>query len=154
VSSLHRDTATAVAVAVAVLGVLAGAVAIALARSDATEGRWQHLGVIVVGSVVVQVTAQLVGTGLGMRVRVLVIAMIGTIVLPLGLWLLLGAADPVRAAQAWVTPYAGVPHLLSGQMSPTRCAHLAVVVAIWGRPDTAGAIRVRHSLRLREAGSS
>jgi len=73
------------------------------------------------------------------------VAMIGTIVLPLGLWLILGAVDLVRPAQAWLTPFAAAPNLLSGQMTPLTWAQLLVIVLIWGVGlNAAGAVRTNR----------
>src|SRR2546423_1659085 len=93
----------------------------ALGRSVATwPRRWRHAGTVAVGGVLVQVVAQLVGTGLGLLLRSPVVAFLGSIVLPLGLWLALGAVDALRPAREWLTPYASVWHLLSGQMGGVR----------------------------------
>jgi hypothetical protein len=124
--------AVVVAVAVAVLGVVVSASATAAAGSQATGGRWEHATTVVVGSVLVQVLAQLTGTGLGLLVRRPAVACLLTIVSPMGLWLLLGALDGLRPAQAWLTPFSSAQHLLAGDMSPTRWAQWSVVVAIWG----------------------
>ena len=95
-------------------------------------GPWQHVGTVVAGSVLVQVVAQLVGTGLGMLVRSPVVAFVLSIVLPLGLWLGLGAAGPLRPAQGWLTPYASAQNLLSGGMTPVNWAQWMVLVLLWG----------------------
>jgi hypothetical protein len=124
--------AIVVAVVVAVFGILVCAAAVALAPSEAVEGRWHQFGLIAVGSVLVQVLAQLVGTGLGLLVRSVVLAWIASIVLPLGLWLALGVVDSLSAARAWLTPYAAATNLLSGQMSPVMWAQWLVVFLLWG----------------------
>lgn len=79
---------------------------------------------------VVQLTAQLVGTGLGLLVRHCVLAFGLTIVAPLGLWLLLGAVSP--AAQEWLTPFASAQHQLSGAMTGLSWAQTATVLLLWG----------------------
>jgi hypothetical protein len=84
-----------------------------------------------VGSVLVQVVAQLVGTGLGLLLRSSVIAFLASIVLPLGLWFVLGGVDVLRPAQAF-TPYATVQNLLSGEMSAVKWAQWLIVLLIWG----------------------
>ncbi len=124
--------AIALAVAFAFYGVLICVLATAVAPSDAVPGPWQHVGVIVLGSVLVQVLAQLIGTGLGLLMRPAVLAMVASVVLPLGLWLLLGGVDATRPAQAWLTPYASVQKLLSGQMSPLNWVQWLVVAVLWG----------------------
>ena len=156
-SDLHRTrheprvtpmllAAALVAVAFALFGVLVCTVAIAVFPSDAPD-RWQHVGAIVVGNIVVQGVAQSVGTGLGLLLRWPAAAMIGTIVLPLGLWLSLGAVDVLRPTQAWLTPFAAAPNLLSGQMAPSNWAQLLVIVSIWGIGlNAVGAIRTKRSL--------
>ena len=124
--------AAMVAAAFALFGVLVCTIAIAVAPSEVVQGRWQYVGAIVVGSLVVQVVAQFVGTGLGLLLRSRAVAMIGTIVLPLGTWLILGAVDALSPAQAWLTPFAAAPKLLSGQMTPLNWAQVLVIVSIWG----------------------
>jgi hypothetical protein len=132
--------AVVLAVAFALVGVLLSAVAVALAPSAA--GAWQHTGAVVLGSVVVQVIAQLSGTGLGLLLSPPRLAMAATIVLPLGLWLLLGAVRPIRGAQDWLTPVASAGHLLSGQLPPLRWLQSLVVFLIWGAGlNIAGALR-------------
>ncbi len=124
--------AAAVAAGFAVVGVALSASATATASSPAPEGRWEHAATVVLGSVLVQVLAQLTGTGLGLLVRRTAVACLLTIVLPLGLWLLLGAVDGLRPAQAWLTPFSSAQHLLAGDMSPIKWAQWSVVAAIWG----------------------
>lgn len=124
--------ALVVAVLVAVFGVALCGSLTAVADLQAPHGRWQHAGTVVVGSLLVQVLAQLTGTGLGLLVRRTAVACLLTIVLPLGLWLFLGALDALRPAQAWLTPYASARDLLAGDMSPTDWVQWLVVVAVWG----------------------
>ncbi len=120
------------ALLVATFGVLVCAVVTAIAPSTASGGRWAGAGLVVLGSLLVQVVAQLVGTGLGLLLRRPVIACLATIVLPLGLWALLGAVEAFRSVQAWLTPFPSVQHLLSGEMTATAWAQWLVVLAIWG----------------------
>jgi hypothetical protein len=120
------------AVIVAVFGIVVCTVAVAVAPSEAVQGRWHHFGMIALGSVLVQILAQLVGTGLGLLIRSVALAWIASIALPLGLWLALGAADSLSPAQAWLTPYAAATNLLSGEMSPIRWAQWLVVFMLWG----------------------
>jgi hypothetical protein len=153
-SELHREdprgrivpklvAATCLAVAFALLGTLVSAIAITLAPAGAGQGRWDHVGAIAVGGVLVQVTAQFVGTGLGMLVRSPLVAIIASVALPLGLWLILSAADRSGRAQAWLTPYASARNLLAGEMDAESWARSTVVVLIWVVGlNTAGAIRV------------
>jgi peptidoglycan/LPS O-acetylase OafA/YrhL len=62
------------ALAFAGFGAAATAVAVAAFPSDASEGRWSDAGVVLLGSVLVQVVAQLTGTGLGLLIRRPVVA--------------------------------------------------------------------------------
>jgi hypothetical protein len=136
--------AVAVAVIAAAGGVVVSAAVVAAYPSTAAAGRWQHLGAVVLGSVAVQVTAQLCGTGLGLLVGRRGLAMLGTIVLPLGLWLFLGAVEALRPAQAWLAPVVSAGHLLSGRMSGQSWAQWGVVVLVWGLAlNVAGAHRAR-----------
>jgi ABC-type transport system involved in multi-copper enzyme maturation permease subunit len=122
--------ATVLAAAVGLLGLLMCVAALALTTSDAPDP-WRHLGTIAVGSVLVQVVAQFVGTGLGLLIRRPGVAFAASIALPLGLWLLLGAVDVLRPAQA-LTPYATVRHLLSGRMSGLNWVQWLAVLLTWG----------------------
>jgi hypothetical protein len=137
----HRSRPTLVpsVLAALVIAALVGAFGAALcvgvtavADSQAPHGRWEHVGTVAVGGVLVQVLAQLTGTGLGLLVRRRALACLLTVVLPLGLWLLLGALGDLRPAQAWLTPYASARNLLAGVMTPTRWLQWLAVLAIWG----------------------
>jgi hypothetical protein len=124
--------ALVVAALVAVSGIALCSLVTAGTDSQAPDGRWQHAGTVVLGSLLVQLLAQLQGTALGMLVRRRALACLLTIVLPLGLWLVLGAVDVLRPAQAWLTPFSAASNLLAGEMSPVRWAQWLVVAAIWG----------------------
>ncbi|MEH0937530.1 hypothetical protein [Micromonospora psammae] len=123
--------ATLLAAAVGLFGVLVCAAALALAPSGTTPDPWRHAATIALGGVLVQLVAQLVGTGLGLLLRSVVVACLATIVLPLGLWAVLGGVDVLQPAQAF-TPYATVRNLLSGQMSAANWAQWLAVLLIWG----------------------
>ena len=120
------------ALLIAAVGMLICAVTTALAPSAAPEGRWANAGVVVLGSLLVQGVAQLVGTGMGLLIRRPILAYAATIVLPLGLWRLCGSVAALQPAQAWLTPLPSVQHLLAGEMSPIRWAQWLTVLAIWG----------------------
>jgi hypothetical protein len=124
--------AALLAAAVGVFGALACAAALAFVASDTAQDPWRHAGTIAVGSVLVQVVARLVGTGLGLLLRSVVVAFLASIVLPLGLWFVLGGVDVLQPAQAWLTPYATVRNLLAGQMNAVEWAQWLVVFLIWG----------------------
>jgi hypothetical protein len=124
--------AVLLAAIIGVVGVLVCAAALVLAPSGAAQDAWLNAGVAAAGGVLVQVVAQLVGTGLGLLLRSFVGAALASIAVPMGLWLLLGSVDVLRPAQGWLTPYATVQNLLSGQMSPLRWAQWLVVALIWG----------------------
>ena len=137
--------AVVVAIVVAVFGIAVSVVAVALATWELADGRWHQFGMIAVGSLLVQSVAQLIGTGLGLLVRSIVLACLATIALPLGLWLLLGAADRLTSAQDWLTPYGAANNLLSGQMSPIAWAQWLVVFLSWGVGlNILGATRARR----------
>ncbi|TNH30150.1 hypothetical protein FHG89_08890 [Micromonospora orduensis] len=120
------------AVVVGVGGVLVCAATVALTPAAVADEPWRHAGTVAVGSVLVQGVAGLVGTGLGLLLRSTVLAFVATIVLPLGLFGLLGAVDGLRPAQPWVTPFGSVRHLLSGEMSVLRWVQWLCVLLIWG----------------------
>ena len=131
-----------VAVAVALFGLLICAIATALAPSAAAEGRWYDAGVVALGSLLVQVVARSTGTGFGLLLRSRAAAMLATFV-PLGCWLILGAIEALRPARDWLTPYASVRNVFSGQMSPLRWAQWCVVVLIWAVAlNVVGAVRL------------
>ncbi|GAB3957448.1 hypothetical protein GCM10027614_72940 [Micromonospora vulcania] len=89
------------AVVIGVVGVLICAATLALTPADIADEPWRYAGTVAVGSVLVQIVAGLVGTGLGLLLRSPVVAFLATIVLPLALFALLGGMDaPGRAAVA------------------------------------------------------
>jgi hypothetical protein len=74
-----------------------------------------------------------------------VLAIPATVVPPLGLYLLLGAVDVLRPAQGWLTPYAALQDLLSGEMGGFDWAQWFVVAAIWAVGlNAAGRLRVKR----------
>jgi hypothetical protein len=136
--------ATLLAAAVGLFGALVCAAALAVAPSGTAPDPWRHAATIAVGGVLVQIVAQLVGTGLGLLMRSAVVAFLATIVLPLGVWALLGGVDALQPAQAF-TPYATVRNLLSGRMSAANWAHWLVVLLIWGVGlNAVGAARLKR----------
>ncbi|WP_433553649.1 hypothetical protein ACQP08_10700 [Micromonospora zamorensis] len=62
------------AVVIGVVGVLICAATLALTPAEVADEPWRHAGTIAVGSVLVQVVAGLVGTGLGLLLRSTVVA--------------------------------------------------------------------------------
>ena len=139
--------ATLLATAVAAFGVLICAAALAVAPPGAAAGAWDDAAGVAVGSVPVQVVAQLVGTGLGLLLRPVVIACLATIALPLGLWFVLGSVAVLRPAQAWLTPFATVQNLLSGRMNALEWAQWLAVVLLWGAAlNIVGAARLRRKV--------
>ncbi len=121
-----------IAIAYALLGVATSASVTLALPSAAPGGRWTHSASVVLGSVLVQSLAQLVGTGFGLLVRRTVLACTLTIVLPLGAWLLFGTVPPLEPAQAFLAPFSSAQHLLGGPMAATYWAQWLVMVAIWG----------------------
>ena len=125
-----------VAAGIALLGVLAG-----LAAATRSEG----LGGLLLSSVLVQGVALLTGTGLGLLIPSRVVAFLATIVLPLGLWRLLGSVGPLEPARGWLTQYESARRLLGGEMTPFFWLQFAVMVAVWGAGLNAwGAARLRR----------
>lgn len=137
--------AALLAVAVGAFGFVACLVALVVAPSGTAQGRWDHAATVLVGCVLVQVLAQFVGTGLGLLVRPVVVACLATIVVPLGLWLLLGTVDLLRPGREWLTPYAVGQHLLSGRMSALAWIRWLVVFLLWAVGlNAVGAARLRQ----------
>jgi len=120
------------ALLIAASGVLICAVVTAVAPSAAAGGRWANAGAVVLGRLLVQGVAQLVGIGMGLVMRRPIVAYAATVVLPLGLWALLGAVAALRPARAWLAPFPSVQHLLSGEMNLIRWAQWLTVLALWG----------------------
>ena len=118
----------ALAAGVGLAGILISAVTL-LAAPETAADPWARAGTIAVGSVLVQAVAVLVGTGLGLLIRPAVLAFIATIVVPMGLWFVLSALPSV---QDWLTPYATVQNLLSGEMTLRAWAQWVVVALLWG----------------------
>jgi hypothetical protein len=138
--------ATILAAATGLFGVIVCAVALLVAPADDAAGRWNHALSVAVCGVLVQVVAQLVGTGLGLLLRPVVLACLATIVLPIGLWLVLGSAPVLRPIQAWTTPYATVQNLLSGRMTVLAWVQWSVVVLLWAVVlNAVGAVRLERS---------
>jgi hypothetical protein len=120
----------AAAVAAAVFGVALCVLVTVVTTSPTVSGRWALAETVILGSLLVQAVAGLTGTALGLLVRRPVVAGLLTIMLPLGLWLLLGAGA-LHPVQAWLTPYAAARHLLAGRMSLINWAQWAVMATIW-----------------------
>jgi hypothetical protein len=132
-----------IAVAGAAYGVLVSALATSAAAPAADEGRWNAIGVIILGSVLVQLIAQLAGAGWGLLLGSSALAIVADVVVPLGLWILTGAVPGLQGVQAWLTPFASVRNLLSGQMDAQRWAQVGVIVLVWVVAlNAAGILRV------------
>ena len=71
------------AVVIGVVGVLICAATLALTPADVADAPWRFAGTVALGSVLVHVVAGLVGTGLGLLLRSMVLAFLATIILPL-----------------------------------------------------------------------
>ncbi|MEU1879534.1 hypothetical protein ABZ470_19650 [Streptosporangium sp. NPDC020072] len=133
--------ATLLAAAFGVFGALTCALALILTPAVPGANPWLNVETLVLGGVLVQVVAQLTGTALGLLLRSPVVACLGTIVLPMGLWLVL-RASPV---QGWLAPYATARNLLSGQMTPLAWLQWGTVLLIWGVGlNAVGAARLRR----------
>jgi hypothetical protein len=121
----------AIALVGACFGMVLAALASAYPSAVAVDDRWRAAVPIALGSVLVQLVAQLCGAGFGLLLRSGLLAMVIDVVVPLGLWVITGLVPALRGAQEWLTPFASVGHLLSGLMTPRWWAEVAVVVAIW-----------------------
>lgn len=133
--------AVLIAVAAGVAGNVLVVAALAASGSTAPDP-WAHAGVIGLTGVLVQVLAQLVGTGLGLLIKRPVWGCLGTIVLPLGAYALLA---PLGAVRDWLTPYAAAQHLLTGSAGAAEWARWATVALLWGIAlNTIGAVVLRR----------
>jgi hypothetical protein len=71
------------------------------------------------------------------------LALLASAVLPLGLYVAVGAVPPLHGARDWVTPYASAQHLLSGTTTPLMWAQAVAVLLLWGvAPPTVVASRL------------
>ncbi|MEU4426964.1 hypothetical protein AB0F81_40605 [Actinoplanes sp. NPDC024001] len=115
----------------------------ALAASESTApDPWAHAGVIAVAGVLVQILAQLVGTGLGLLIERPVWGCLGTIVLPLGAYTLLA---PLGAARGWLTPYGAAQEVLAGSAGVAGWAGWTTTALLWGLAlNAAGAVLLRR----------
>jgi ABC-type transport system involved in multi-copper enzyme maturation permease subunit len=138
-SGLSRDPIIAakllasmiIAVAGAVYGVLISVLATSAATPGAGEGRWNAIGMIILGSLLVQFIAQLVGAGWGMLLGSSTLAIVADIVVPLGLWIVAGAVPGLQGVQGWLAPFASVRNLLSGRMDGQLWAQVGVIALVW-----------------------
>ncbi|GAA5180267.1 hypothetical protein GCM10023322_12180 [Rugosimonospora acidiphila] len=97
-------------------------------------GGWPPAGqtaALVTGAVLVQLIAQLTGTGWGMLLRRPALAMAATIVAPMSATALLSAIDRHGALVRWLTPYGNAQVLLAGRPSPRMFVGLCVVTLLW-----------------------
>ncbi|WP_157246034.1 hypothetical protein [Nonomuraea typhae] len=135
--------AAVVSAVAGVLGVVLCVVALAV-RADPAQAA---APAVVLGSVLVQVGAGLLGTGLGMLLRPAWVACAASVVVPLGVYGLLGGIEALRPVQGWVTLYAAARNQLSGQMGGLEWGQWAVVTLIW-----VVGLNLLAAARLRAAG--
>jgi hypothetical protein len=121
---------TVIALFGAAFGIALSALVSRVAAPD-LDTRWQGAGLVVLGSFVVQLVAQLCGAGFGLLIRSSLTAIIVDVVLPLGLWVVTGAVPALHVLRDWLTPFASVAHLTSGEMNVRHWAEVAVVVLVW-----------------------
>jgi hypothetical protein len=139
-----------IAVAGAAYGVLLSVLATSATTPGAGEGRWNATGMIILGSVLVQLIAQLSGAGWGLLLGSSPLAIVADVIVPLGLWIITGAVPGLQGVQEWLTPFASVRNLLSGQMGVEQWAQAGLVVLVWVVAlNVAGILRVH---RLSESG--
>jgi hypothetical protein len=106
---------------------------------------WDRVWPVIIGGFVVQAVAQLVGTGLGLLIGRPALAMVGTAVLPLALWLALTSVAP--GSRAWLTPVGSATQLLSGTIPARTWGQVATVSLLWclGLNGVAAERRIRRS---------
>lgn len=95
-----RRAARVVPTLLAGLVVAAGIALLAVLAVVAAAGQTDGLGRLTLASVLVQCVALLSGTGLGMLIPSRVLAFLATIVIPLGLWRLLGTSAALSRCAA------------------------------------------------------
>ena len=134
-----------IAVAGASYGVLISVLATSAAAAPADQERWDAVGLIILGSVLVQLIAQLSGAGWGLLLGSSVLAIAADVVVPLGLWILTGVVPGFHGVQAWLAPFASVRSVLSGHMDAQRWGQLGIIVLVWVIAlNAAGILRVRR----------
>jgi hypothetical protein len=134
-----------IAVAGASYGVLISVLATRAAAPPADQERWDAVGLIILGSVLVQLIAQLSGAGWGLLLGSNVLAIAADVVVPLGLWIVTGAVPGLHGVQAWLAPFASVRNVLSGHMDTQRWAQVGLIVLAWVIAlNATGILRVRR----------
>jgi ABC-2 type transport system permease protein len=134
-----------IAVAGAAYGVLIAVLGTSAAAPAAAEGRWDAIGMIILGSVLVQLIAQLSGAGWGLLLGSSAVAITADVVVPLGLWTVTGAVPGLQGIQQWLAPFASAQHLLSGHMNAQQWVQVGVIVLVWVIAlNIAGILRVRR----------
>jgi ABC-2 type transport system permease protein len=129
----------------AAYGVLISVLGTSTAAPAAEEGRWDAIGMIILGSVLVQLIAQLSGAGWGLLLGSSAVAITADVVVPLGLWIVTGAVPGLQGIQEWLAPFASVQNLLSGHMDAQGWAQVGVIVLVWVIAlNVAGLLRVRR----------
>jgi uncharacterized protein YqgC (DUF456 family) len=100
---------------------------------------------IIFGSVLVQLSAQLSGAGCGLLLGSSAVAITADVVVPLGLWIVTGAVPGLQSIQEWLAPFASLQNLLSGHMNAQSWAQVGVIVLVWVIAlNVAGLLRVRR----------
>ncbi|GAA3752663.1 hypothetical protein [Micromonospora maritima] len=120
--------ATLIAVAVGLAGDAICGAALAASGSTAPDP-WAHAGGLAVAGVLVQVLAQLVGTGLGLLVARPGWACVATIVLPLGAYALF---TPLGAVRDRLTPYGALRAVLGAEPNGPAWARWVTAALLWG----------------------
>ena len=129
----------------AAYGVLISVLATSAATPAADERRWDAIGMIILGSALVQLIAQLSGAGWGLLLRSSALAIVADVALPLGLWIITAAFPALHGVQEWLTPFASVRNLLSGHMDARSWAQVGVVALVWVVAlNLAGIVRVHR----------
>lgn len=126
---------------------LIGAVA-CLIVAAVTGARLDSVPAVIGGSVIAQTVAHLVGTGFGLLLPRPITASALTVILPIGLWQLLGLLFP--PARDWLTPLPSANRWWSGTMTGGYLPPFAVMALLWAAlPNMAGMIltRVRWASR-------
>ena len=121
---------------------------VSLLTTVAVSGSLDRAPTLLVAGPIVQLIAAGVGSAFGLLIRPPWLAMIATIVIPLGVWALLGLVG-LDGAQGWLTPFAGVQRVFAGPMTPLAWMQWLVVALIWavGLNAVAAAAHLRRPVR-------
>jgi ABC-2 type transport system permease protein len=115
---------------VAVFGVALSLLATAVASHPAS-GSWHHLGLVVFGSLLVQLLAVLSGMAFGLLLLNSAVAIVLNFLVPTAWTIISTSIHALHGVRSWLDITRPSSDLLSGSMSGQRWAQLGVATLIW-----------------------